>query len=279
MNPTQNPLPIDVISIQSEVVYGHVGNNAVIPVLQHYGFTTATVPTVYYSNTPLYPSLYGGIIPDEWFSGFLQALTDRDLLKTAKHIMLGYLGSPSQAEMLADWLTDVRKNYPHITIQIDPVLGDTGVGLYVDERLAENYRNRLHKLATGMTPNHFELEYLVGRKLTTLEETVEAAKSLLSAQTQWIITTSAAPETWQEGTMQIAIITKDNVDIHTHKHHPSAAQGTGDTFAATLAAYLLKGESLKVATQKAADAVVEVLKNTLAADTREIQLIKTLSEN
>ncbi|WP_084601673.1 hypothetical protein [Suttonella ornithocola] len=54
MSLSQNPLPIDVISIQSEVVYGHVGNNAVIPVLQHHGFTTATIPTVYYSNTPLY---------------------------------------------------------------------------------------------------------------------------------------------------------------------------------------------------------------------------------
>ncbi|WP_084601674.1 PfkB family carbohydrate kinase [Suttonella ornithocola] len=193
--------------------------------------------------------------------------------------MLGYLGSPSQADILADWLIEVRKDYPHITIQIDPVLGDTGVGLYVDKRLAENYRNRLRKLATGMTPNHFELEYLVGHQLTTLEETVEAAKSLLSKQTQWIIATSAAPETWQEGTMQIAIVTHDNIDIHTHKHHPSSAQGTGDTFAATLAAHLLKGESLKAATQKAADAVVAVLQNTLEADTREIQLIKTLSKN
>lgn len=269
-------LPIDVISIQSEVTYGHVGNNAVIPVLQHFGLTTATVPTVYYSNTPLYPSLYGGIIPDDWFTGFLQALTDRDLLRTAKAILLGYLGSPTQAEILADWLTKVRQDYPHLLIQIDPVLGDTGCGLYVDERLAVNYRERLHKLATGMTPNHFELEYLCGRSLSTLEETVEAAKGLLSDTTQWIITTSAAPSTWANGEMQIAVITHDGVDIQTHKHYNSQAQGTGDTFAAHITAYLLNGETVQKAARLASEATVEVVRRTLEAGTRELKLIEML---
>lgn len=276
---TQKTLPIDIISIQSEVMYGHVGNNAVIPVLQHHGYTTATVPSVYYSNTPLYPSLYGGIIPDDWFKGFLQAIEDRELLPTAKGILCGYLGSPSQADILADWLEDVRKRYPNLYIQIDPVLGDTGVGLYVDERLANNYRDRLHHYATGMTPNHFELEYLTGKTLKTLDETIDAARSLLSDTTQWIITTSAAPETWQNNEMQIAIITVDGTQIHSHKHYPCNAQGTGDTFAATLAANLLKGDSLIQATEKAGNAVLKTLDNTLKAGTRELQLIKTLHES
>lgn len=271
-------LPIDVISIQSQVTYGHVGNNAVIPVLQHFGLTTATVPTVYYSNTPLYPSLYGGVIPDEWFAGFLQSLTDRDLLKTAKAILLGYLGSPSQAEMLADWLEQVRKDYPHLLIQIDPVLGDTSCGLYVDERLAQNYRNRLHHLATGMTPNHFELEYLCGRPLTTLEETIEAGRALLSNNTQWVIITSAAPKTWSQGEMNIAVISHDTVEIQTHRHYESTAQGTGDTFAAHLTAYLLQGECVQTAARKAGEATAEVVRQTLQSGTRELRLIAYLNQ-
>lgn len=270
------PLPIDIISIQSEVVYGHVGNCAVIPVLQSRGFTTANVPTVYFSNTPHYPTLYGGIIPDDWFQGYLQALTERGILPAAKAILLGYLGSPSQADILADWLENVRRQHPNLFIQIDPVLGDVGCGLYVDERLAENYRSRLHQFATGMTPNHFELEYLAGRRLESLDDTIAAAKALLSDTTQWIIVTSAAPKAWQNGEIITAVITHDDAIIQTHRRYPTETHGTGDTFAATLAAELLAGAPLAEAAETASAQVLAALERTQSAGVGELKLIETL---
>lgn len=273
-----NPLNIDVISIQSQVVYGMVGNNAVVPVLQAHGLNVCIVPTVYLSNSPLYNSLHGGVIPEDWFTGYLQAIEDRGVLNKCRSILLGYLGSSAQADILSTWLAKVQQQHQHITIQIDPVLGDIDCGFYVDQSLNQAYREKLRYLAHGMTPNHFELECLCGEKLQSLEQTIAGARSLLSEQTQWIITTSAAPETWQEGQMQILIVQKDGYEVQSHAYYKTSAQGTGDTFASTLAAQMLKGKSLSEATRLASEQVVRTILRTNAEDSNELQLIATLQQ-
>lgn len=269
----QRPLPVDVISIQSQVVYGCVGNSAAVPVLQQYGLTVATVPTVVFSNTPLYPTIHGGIIPDDWFSGYLTALSERQVLENARTILLGYLGSSAQAEILADWLESVRQNHPQISVQIDPVLGDIGSGLYVDPALAENYRQQLRHLATGLTPNHFELEYLTGRKIHTLDQSIAAAKSLLSDTTEWIIATSAAPDDCPVGQMQLVVVSHKGHDLQRHPYYHTDAQGTGDVFAAAFAANRLHGYSLTDAAERAANRVIAAVKATTAAQVNELCLI------
>src|SRR5690625_7374241 len=86
------PLTPDVVSIQSQVVYGTVGNTAAAHVLQANGFEVAQVPTVILSSTPHYDTLYGGPVPREWFSGWLQALFERDAVKGIRAVPIGYLG-------------------------------------------------------------------------------------------------------------------------------------------------------------------------------------------
>ena len=71
------PLALDVVSVQSMVVYGRVGNNVAWPVLQRAGLEAAIVPTVLFSNTPHYASIHGGAIPDDWFAGYLADLEAR----------------------------------------------------------------------------------------------------------------------------------------------------------------------------------------------------------
>lgn len=270
---TARPLAIDIISIQSQVIYGRVGNNAVIPTLEQHGLTAISVPTVLFSNAPHYPTFYGGVIPDDWFAGYLQALEDRGILPHARAIMLGYLGSPAQAEILAQWLEKIRAQYPELPVQIDPVLGDSHCGLYVDSGLAATYRKRLRHLATGMTPNHFELEYLSERKLETLDDVIEAARSLLSDTTRWIVVTSAAPKDWPQGSMRLVIVTAETADIQEHPCYQTCAHGTGDTFAAGLIAHQLAGKNLSEAARLSAQRVVEVICRTNAAGYNELDLI------
>jgi hypothetical protein len=52
-----------VISIQSQVVFGHVGNSAAVFPMLAVGLEVAAIPTVIFSNTPDYPPLRGRALP------------------------------------------------------------------------------------------------------------------------------------------------------------------------------------------------------------------------
>lgn len=274
----QNPLPIDVISIQSQVIYGCVGNSAAVPVLEQYGLTVAAVPTVILSNTPLYPSMYGGVIPNDWFAGYLDGLIERRALEHARAILLGYLGSPEQAQTLAGWLSAVRRDYPHILIQIDPVLGDIDSGLYVDPALVPIYRDTLRHLAGGMTPNHFELECLTNSKIDTEEKVLEAARSLLGPNTEWIVATNIAPRIRKADSMGFAIVTEHTAKIEHHRCYESDAKGTGDVFSAALTAHLLRQLPLCDAATSAAQRVMTAVRRSNAAAVNELLLIEAPDE-
>ena len=83
-----------MVSVQSQVVYGRVGNNVATPVLLRAGLEVAIVPTVVFSNTPHYPTIHGGCIPDDWLPGYLSDLKARRALSQLRAVLVGYLGRP-----------------------------------------------------------------------------------------------------------------------------------------------------------------------------------------
>ena len=137
------PLPIDVVSVQSQVVYGSVGNCVAVPTLQKLGLRVAAVPTVVLSNTPHYPTIHGGALPTEWFAGYLDDLGARGALAHLRAIQLGYLGSAGQAEALARWIDSVLADSDEVRVHIDPVIGDHDHGVYIDPAIVAVYRERL----------------------------------------------------------------------------------------------------------------------------------------
>lgn len=265
------PLPVDVISIQSQVCYGCVGNSVAVPTLQSSGMNVVAVPTVYLSNVPQYDTLSGGAIPQEWFEGFLSDITLRGALTHARAVLTGYLGSPEQAAALTAWLEAALERTPDLMVLVDPVMGDHDSGIYVHPGLPAAL-GPLTALATGLTPNAFELEHLVGKRVNGLSETVEAARSLIRDRTRWVVVTSAAPANTTEGETQVAVVTANDHLVVSRPRIASAAKGTGDLFAAALLHGLLSGHDLHSSVAAAHERVVAVLTRTAELGCAELVL-------
>jgi pyridoxine kinase len=265
------PLAIDVVSIQSQVVYGRVGNNVALPTLAALGLSTAAVPTVTLSNTPHYASLHGGATPVDWFSGWLGDLVQRGALKRLKAVLCGYLGSVAQAEALAPWLEARAALQPHAGIVIDPVIGDHDHGVYVDPGLVELYRERLLPLAIGATPNEFELARLTGCEVTDTASAIAAARPLLRGRLQWIAVTST-PHPQDAATMQVTLVMRRDAWAITHPRIDAVPKGTGDLFSAALAGHWVTGEEPPGATVAACAHVLQALRLTAEAHCAELLL-------
>ena len=255
-------LPLDVVSVQSQVVYGRVGNNVAIPALEALGLSVAAVPTVVFSNTPHYPTMHGGALPIEWFEGYLQDLSARGALHALRAILVGYLGNPEQAEALAGWVRALLKERADLRIVIDPVMGDYEHGIFVNPNLVGSYRRDLLPLADGLTPNSFELAHLTGLAVSDVESVITAARTLLTGRTQWVAVTSAAPDTWPQDEMQVVLVTRTQAEVIAHPYIHTTPKGTGDLFCATLTGHWVNGAGLSEATAQACRQVMRALRHT-----------------
>lgn len=240
-----------VISIQSQVVFGHVGNSAAVFPMQAGGLEVAAIPTVLFSNTPRYPTRRGQALPPDLFADLLLGARERGLPERAAFLLTGYMGSAEVALLTADFVAGAKEANPGLTVICDPVLGDTGPGLYVPLPVAEAIRDRLLPLADIITPNPFELSWLSGKRVGTLAELEEARGALALGGEGRLVVTGCTLDDTGPGDLETVVLHPGGASRHPAPRLPAALSGTGDLFAGLLTAGLGLGLTLDASVARA----------------------------
>ena len=273
---------MSVISIQSQVAYGHVGNSAVVFPMQMHGIDVITVPTTLLSNRPGYPTIRGRVLEAQLVADLLLGIEERGALDTCEAILSGYLGSPDIAAVVADFVARAKVRNPAPAYCCDPVLGDRDGGLFVQADIPPLMRDLLCPLADIITPNHFEFEWLCGAKATTIEEVTGAARALMARGPSTIVVTSAElADTPDDAIETVAVERREGSTpqaqawrVRTPKL-PISPSGTGDLFASLFVSARVRGSDTPDALSHAASAIFAVLERTAARGTEEMRIVET----
>ena len=270
----QGPPGMRFLSLQSHVAYGYVGNRAAVFPLQRLGHEVWAVNTVEFSNHTGYGAWRGRAVPAEQVAEIVQGIEALGVLETCDALITGYVGDAALADVVLDTARRVRAANPRAIWCCDPVLGDIDTGIYVKPGIDSFFRDRALPAADLITPNHFELEHLTGRKITTMTEALAAARSLMNGPRLALVTSLRRSDGASTEIEMLAI---------THQHawriatplidFPIAPNGTGDAVAALFAAHWLESGDAPAALGKAASSIYAVLEQTAAMGERELQLV------
>jgi pyridoxine kinase len=227
-----------VLSVQSRVAYGHVGNTAAVFALQRLGIEAWALDTVAFSNHTGHGQWRGSALEPAIIAELFEGIAALGVLPQLDAVLSGYLGLPATGPVLLDVVARVRKANPSALFCIDPVIGDDDTGPYVIAGISEFFRDRALPMADILTPNRFELEYLSGRQIATIGDAAEAALALRNRGPRIVLVTSLCPV---PGQVAMLAAGPDGVWVVETPLLPVALNGCGDVAAAVFLAHLLRG--------------------------------------
>lgn len=245
-----------VLSIQSQVVFGHVGNSAAQFALQCLGHEVWGVPTVLFSNHPGHGGFAGAPVPAETLGTLVGGLAERGFLSGCKAVLSGYLGHQDHVRQVAEAVALARAANPDVLFCCDPVMGDSPKGTYVRDGIPEGMAATLVPLADILTPNAFELGLLSGIAVVDPDSALRAARSLSCPLT--VVTSVPIPA--QPTSLGCLAVTRGAAWLCTVEKLDRVPPGTGDLFAALFLGHVLQGVTVPVCLQEAAGRVDAVLR-------------------
>jgi pyridoxine kinase len=257
-----------VLSIQSHVAYGHVGNAAAAFALQRLGHDVWAVPTVLYSNQPGHGGKRGRAVPAAWLADMVTGVAERGWLQGCGAVLSGYLGAPQQAGVVAQAVRRVKAASPEALYLCDPAFGDLPGGIYVETELVREFREVLVPLADIATPNVFELAHLTGRPVDGPETAIAAARRL---GPPLVLCTSVPMGRNEIGTLAVTPGEAWGAWAPILEHPP---HGSGDLMAALFLGHILDGHSPPDALARAASAVDALLRAAVTEGLDEMPLVR-----
>lgn len=269
---------MNLISIQSHVAYGHVGNSAAVFALQRLGVEVWPIHTVQFSNHTGYGTWQGRVFDAGLIRDLAAGLEARGVLGECDGVLSGYIGSPEIGAAILDCVATARRANPAAHYCCDPVIGDVGKGVFVREGVEAFMREKAMRLADIVTPNHFELGRLTGRESRTLVQAREAVKALHDLGPRTVLVTSlCVGDTPADAVDLLASDETGQFRLRTPKLDV-AANGAGDAIAAMFCAHYLRSGRIDEAVSRAASSVFGVLGKTAETGAPEIQLVLAQDE-
>jgi pyridoxine kinase len=264
---------VQILSIQSSVAYGHVGNSAAVFPLQRLGHEVWPVLTVHFSNHTGYGAWRGPLLAPEDVREVIAGIEDRGVLGETDAVLSGYQGDPAVGAIILDTVARVKELNPDAVYCCDPVMGDVGRGMFVRPGIPEFMRDTVVPAADIITPNHFELDFLAGRETRTLDEILAAVDEVRDRGPRDVLVTSVIHGDVPTGRLDMVAVSDEGAWAVETPLLPISPNGCGDVTAALYLAHLRTTGSAATALSRVAGSVFAILEKTLEAGTREIQLV------
>ncbi len=269
------PAMTPILSIQSHVAYGYVGNRVAGFVLQRLGFDAMVVNTVQFSNHTGYGTWTGQVFPPAHIAEVIDGIAARGGLEGCAAVLSGYTGDAGVGDVILDAVDRVRAQNPDAVYCCDPVMGDVGRGFFVRPGIPDFMQARMVPAADLVAPNAFELAFLTGRTINTPEQAAEAAHALRGGRPRWVLVTSVPQPPERADRIGMLLATDTGTWSVTTPLFPldPLPNGAGDGAAALFLACRLRGASAPETLAHVAGALHALFAQTHAAGTRELQLI------
>jgi pyridoxine kinase len=268
---------VRILSIQSSVAYGHVGNSAAVFPLQRLGHEVWPVFTVHFSNHTGYGAWRGPLLDPADVREVITGIEERGVLPSCDAVLSGYQGSPAVAAVIVDAVARVKAANPAATYTCDPVMGNAKSGCFVNPEIPPIIRSQVVPVADILTPNQFELGFITGHDAlggpSPIEDVLSAADEVRAMGPSTVLVTSVERAGAPADVIEMVAVTGDGAWIVQTPRLPMKANGSGDITAALFTAHLHTTGSAAVALGRTVASVYDVLAATLESGERELRLI------
>jgi pyridoxine kinase len=268
-------LQVKILSIQSAVAYGHVGNSAAVFPLQRIGVEVLPVYTVTFSNHTGYGAWRGPLIAPDDVREVIAGIEDRGVLGEIDVVLSGYQGGEGIGEVIIEAVAKVKAANPSAVYACDPVMGNAKSGCFVAPAIPVLLRERVVPVADIITPNQFELGFLTGTEPLSLESTLDSADAARAMGPRTVLVTSVERPDRDPSTLEMLVVDDAGAWIVQTPLLPMKANGSGDVTAALFTAHYRETGDAAVALARTTSSVFDLLENTHRSGQRELQLVES----
>ncbi|KQT09830.1 pyridoxamine kinase [Methylobacterium sp. Leaf399] len=269
---------MNILSIQSHVAYGHVGNASAVFPMQRLGVEVWPIHTVQFSNHTGYGAWRGNVFDGPSIEDLVAGIAERGVLGTCDGVLSGYMGSADIGTAIVRAVAAVRAANPKALYCCDPVMGDTDRGVYVRPGIPDFMRGQAVPAADIVTPNQFELDHLSGLASTSLAAAKRAVATVQAMGPRVVLVTSLVTDATPADAIDLLAAEGGAYWLLRTPRLDLGVNGAGDAIAALFLVHYARTGSAAVALGMAGASVYGLLRRTAEAGSREILTVAAQDE-